>query len=344
MPREQVAIVLRTAGGDVEHRVDGRTLLVQACRMLHVPPGAVSPFVRGRTGLRRATGMHRPIEQLVGDGDGLVLQFDRNINYLALLTEGSGRTQEDRPGEAVTEYAFPAGVYGHVTHAELTEADCRRFVLEAVTDFVEEQNALFGTGRRMVVGTSGGGDSNALLSALAEVAATRDLPLMPVMLLGIPEWDGAAERGSALCHELGLDLAFLDSGRVNQLLGRPASAPDWLGDFRRHFPDDDVDVIGTLAIRLGLADAARRSGTGCVITGLNLEDLLAECFLRLVQGELPLAFPVRVLDGLSFCYPLHRVPKKILDGCHPRYALANYQERSTGVMMGRAIRTTWPSP
>ena len=157
------------------------------------------------------------------------------------------------------------------------------------------------------------------------------------MLLGIPEWDSATDRGEALCQRLGLELRFLDSGYVNGLLGRPADAPDWLGDFRRHFPDDDVDVIGTLAIRLGLADTAREVGAGCAITGLNLEDLLAECFLRLVQGELPLAFPVRVLDGLPFTYPLYRVPKKILDGCHPRYALENYQDRSTGVMMGRAI-------
>jgi hypothetical protein len=46
---------------------------------------------------------------------------------------------------------------------------------------------------------------------------------------------------------------------------------------------------------------------------------------------------IAISDGINFCYPLYRVPKKLLDGCYPEYALANYRERSVGVMMGRAI-------
>ena len=332
----QVTVVLRTAAGDECRTVERGTTLVEACRLLRVPPGAVSSFATGSdSSTRRIVGMGVPLAHLIHHDEHVVLQFDRNINYLAVLgEESSGRAGT---GEPVTEYTFPSGTYGHVTHTGMSTDDCRNFVREAVEDFVTDHEPLLRASSTIVVGTSGGGDSNALLTAL--VAATARLPvtITPVMLLGIPEWDAAAARSTALCSELGLELQLVDSATVNRLLGRPAEQPDWIGDFRLHFPNDDIDVIGTLAIRLGLSDVATRAAATCVMTGLNLEDLLAECFLRLVQGRLPMPFPVRELDDVSFCYPIHRVPKKILDGCHPKYALANYEQRSVGVMMGRAI-------
>lgn len=332
----QVTVVLRTAAGDDCRTVGDSMTLVEACRLLRVPPGSVSSFATRGGSARRIVGMGDRLADLLRPGEQVVLQFDRNINYLAVLgEESSGRASDE--DAAVTEYMFPSATYGHVSHVAMSVDDCRHFVQEAVADFVTDHEPLLRASGTIVVGTSGGGDSNALLTAL--VAATDRLPvtIVPVMLLGIPEWDAAAARGSALCAELGLELRFVESAVINELLGRPVEQPDWIGDFRRHFPTDDVDVIGTLAIRLALSDVARQMAATCVMTGLNLEDLLAESFLRLVQGRLPMPFPVRELDDMSFCYPIHRVPKKVLDGCHPKYSLANYEQRSVGVMMGRAI-------
>jgi hypothetical protein len=333
---EQVTVLLRTAAGDEVRRAEPCTSLVQVCRSALVPPGAVSTFaVNGAGAVRRIVGMDLRLDELVRDGEHVVLQFDRNINYLPLLDAAHVRDATTTP-DPVTEYAFAANTYGHVTHVPLSVAACREFVQEAVDDFVSEHQHLFER-TSVVVGTSGGGDSNALLTALSTATRHLSTQVRPVMLLGIPEWDAAAPRARELCGDLGLTLTHIGAARINALLGRPPTHPDWLGDFRRHFPADDIDVIGTLAIRLALADAARAGGSRCVVTGLNLEDVLAECFLRVAQGRLPLPFPVRDLDGTAFCYPVHRVPKKILDGCHPTYALANYRQRSIGVMMGRAI-------
>lgn len=333
----QVSVVVRTAAEDEVHEFEAATRLIDACRLLRIPPNAISPFAEVDGVTRRVVGLFRSLGDLVPGVDSrLILQFDRNLNYRALLSEveQDAATPEQ---SAVAEYTFPSGNWGHVTHVQLEADSCRAFVAEAVSDFVEQYPDIFKPGARVVVGTSGGGDSNALLSALAHAVDDKDVTLLPVMLLGIPEWDQAVDRAERLCKELGFGLTLILSDEVNTALGRPAHATEWFSDFKQAFPREDSDVIGTLAIRLALSRHAREQKADCVVTGLNLEDLLTECFLRVMQGKQPLEFPVRHLDDVTFCYPVYKVPKKILDGCHPKFSLQNYKERSVGVMMGRGI-------
>ncbi|MGH9972215.1 MAG: hypothetical protein ACREBG_31095, partial [Pyrinomonadaceae bacterium] len=286
---------------------------------------------------RRIVGLRQPLEKILVCGrEEIVLQVDRNLNYQALLSENT-LDNVPPPLEPVAEYTLPSGAYGYVTHAMFDERACREFVHESVADFVDSYHHVLVASSSLVVGVSGGGDSNALLTTLVNVTRGLGIAIVPVMILGVPEWDSAVDRAQELSASVGLELQVIGSRTVNEILGRPSSVPNWLSDFHAHFPREDSDVIGTLAIRLALSSLARRIGASCVVTGLNLEDLLAECFLRLIQGRHPLQFPVRALDGINFCYPVYRVPKKILDGCHPKHSLANYEERSAGVMMGRAI-------
>ena len=92
------------------------------------------------------------------------------------------------------------------------------------------------------------------------------------------------------------------------LLGRSAGSQDWIGDFEAIYPDSDLEVIGTLAVRLALSAVARRVGAQAVVTGLNLEDVLAE----------------------------YRCPKEIIDGCYPKLSLQNYADRYPSYMYWRA--------
>jgi RimJ/RimL family protein N-acetyltransferase len=48
-------------------------------------------------------------------------------------------------------------------------------------------------------------------------------------------------------------------------------------------------------------------------------------------------FPRRVVDGVSIFYPLYRCPKRILDGCFPKYSLENYENRYPSHLHGRAL-------
>jgi len=187
-----------------------------------------------------------------------------------------------------------------------------------------------------VVGVSGGGDSNALLSGLLGSGKFEKSQIIPVMMMGIPDWDLGLERAQSQCADLGLDLQIVGSDEVNTLLGRSSNERDWVGDFESTYRDSDLEVIGTLAVRLALSAIARRHNAQAAVTGLNLEDILAECLLATLRGEPPLPFPTRQIDDVTFWYPMYRCPKKIIDGCNPKLSLQNYADRYPSYMYWRA--------
>lgn len=334
---QEIEVVVRSAGGDERRRFRGDQRLIDLCRNLRVPPNAISTFVEGPRGTRHIVGLYHSASSFIErDGESIVFQLDRNLNYFSLISDSL--LCDDAPSpDAAAEYSFSSGASGHISHAYLTAESCRAFVTEAVRDFLDGHSYAIPEGGSVVVGISGGGDSNAMLTALADAVSDRNVHLFPTILLGVREWDQGLPRAEAICSELGLPLQVVESAEVNRFLGRAGDRLDWVGDFHRHFPHDDAEVVGTLAIRLALSHFARRHRAPSVVTGLNLEGILAECFLRLMQGAQPLEFPVRTLDGIKFCFPVYRVPKKILDGCHPKFARENHAERSIGIMMGRAI-------
>ena len=93
---------------------------------------------------------------------------------------------------------------------------------------------------------------------------------------------------------------------------------DWVTDFEHIFPDIDVEVLGTYAVRLALEYIAKQVGAETIVTGLNLEDILAQCFYNILQGNIPPEFPIRRLAQVGLWDPLYQCPKKIIDGCFPK--------------------------
>jgi hypothetical protein len=218
----KIPVVLRTASGDEVREFAPDLRLIEVCRLLRVPPSAISSFVTGSTSTRRVVGLYEPLDHLArSDGEQLVLQFDRNLNYHALLSDARSSPEQVPAASPVAEYIFPSGTYGYITHATLDAQACRDFVNESVVDFVEAYRDILDESSTIVVGTSGGGDSNALLTTLVDATRNLSVSITPVMLLGVPEWDTAADRAKELCRSLGLSLRFVESERVNQLLGFP---------------------------------------------------------------------------------------------------------------------------
>lgn len=147
------------------------------------------------------------------------------------------------------------------------------------------------------------------------------------MMLGIPDWDRGVSRAQRLCDDIGLELYFVHSNEVGQLLG--TAGTNWAGNFKKAYPESDLEVIGTLAVWLVLSHVSRKFKTNLVVTGLNLEDLLAESFYNIMRGKNILPFPVCEVDAIRICCPLYRCPKHILDGCYLNYALENYLARGS---------------
>ena len=76
-------------------------------------------------------------------------------------------------------------------------------------------------------------------------------------------------------------------------------------------------------------------GTSYICTGLNLEDVLCEELYRVSTGMKPAAIPARKIGDTTLVMPLWLCPKRIIDGCFPKYSLENYDARYPCFSLGR---------
>lgn len=311
--------------------LNGENTLQEICWFNKIPVQNVTFYGITDNNTSIIIGKHEPIKNFKGAFQSIVIRPDRNIDYKSICQKDI----KSRPAiNPVAEYTFPSEGAQENLHFEFSERQCKEYVLQQVSNFFENEVVIEPTSK-IVIGISGGGDSNTIIEAFLTSGKVHRDQIVAVMMLGIPDWDKGRPRAEAICAQHNVELRFVDPYTVNQLLGR-TKENDWLEDFEKVFPDADLEVLGTLAIRLSLISVAKSVGAQAIVTGLNLEDILAECLLSTMQGESPLPFPVRNIDGISLWYPLYSIPKKILDGCHPKYSLANYEERYPSKMMGRA--------
>ncbi|MEE1752745.1 hypothetical protein [Streptomyces sp. SP18CS02] len=270
-----------------------------------------------------------------GDGEEEVIaRISRNINIPGLLGH---ETTSVRPVEnASSEWTFPSpdgGAFQRVV-AQMTAEECLAFVKQSVARTLEAwpQDVPHG----VVVGTSGGGDSNALLSAMIESGRFEPSQVRPVMMLGIPDWDTQVDNARQLCGSLGTELRVVDEAEAADLCGIRGIA-DARDHFLELFPDADLEFLGTWLLRRVLSACARQAGVQAVALGANREDIVAEHLSRLVRGLMPLPAPYRRIGDVLFTYPMWQVPKKIGDGVYPSFSLENYEARNASFSPGRSV-------
>lgn len=254
---------------------------------------------------------------------------NRNVDLLGLSKLALNRKQDT--ANATTEWVFPGaggGAYER-TEAWLSRIDCVAIVQEAVSRVLDAWPA--DVSRRLVVGTSGGGDSNVLLTALAR---SDRVTVVPIIVYG-PDMEVHVRNAQELCSELGCPLTVLHPDETAQLAGI-RSVEDFFAAFERHYPDADIDFPWTWLLRRTLAAAAREQGTQAIAIGANREDLLSEGFLRLARGLPPMPAPYRRVGSEMFVYPMCEVPKKIGDGAYPCQSLDNYRQRRPSISPGRS--------
>jgi tRNA(Ile)-lysidine synthase TilS/MesJ len=159
----------------------------------------------------------------------------------------------------------------------------------------------------------------------------------PVIIQGIPEWDAGLGRVRELCDLYGYHLKVMGPNEVRDLLGIPHDAMDLMARFNAEFCGDDFEFLGTLLIRLALIKYAKEMGVRYICTGLNMEDILCEALYRVCTGKRPCAVPVRKIEDTSLLLPLWLCPKRIIDGCFPKYSLENYETRVPCLSLGRNL-------
>jgi tRNA(Ile)-lysidine synthase TilS/MesJ len=307
--------------------------LKDVCTQAKIPYASVCFY--GISPQRETTsivGLEKTLAELSSDFMEIAIQPDRNIHYPWVILKDKIVSQNP---QAVTEYSFPSETSDtDIVHMQMSQDDCQAYTAYEVSQFIESFSD-FDPDKKIVLGVSGGGDSNTLIRSLLKHPKIKKENLIAVMMLGIPDWDKGLPRAQDLCHTYGVPFRCVNTEQVSTLLNKKGT--DWVGDFEKVFPQEDMEVIGTLAIRLALTHVAKEVGAQAIVIGLNLEDLISESLLHIMGGKLPSPFPVRCVDGMKIWYPLYNIPKKILDGCYPKFSLQNYQDRYPSLMSGRAI-------
>jgi len=327
-----INVVIRSAHGDRTLSARPEESMVDLCRRHELPATQMTAYLRGGAGdLELVVSPLAPLDTYLGDRQ-LILFPNRNLNYFGLLGgdhivhERPGasawlRTRQHGPGDDrfVTEYLTPEQARTLVT-SQVAEA----LRVAAITD------------EPLVVGVSGGGDSNALLGAIVESGLVSRGNIHPVMMLGIPDWDKGIERAEAICSEHQLVLRRVEERETAGILGFADPDRDWVSAFERLFPEDDLEVLGVYGVRRVLQSVAAECGARRVVIGTNLEDCLADALYCLARGKVPFPKPAGPIGEIDIVCPLWLSPKALIDGCYPKYSRENYEARYPSRMIGRA--------
>jgi tRNA(Ile)-lysidine synthase TilS/MesJ len=334
----QPTVWLVTSHGRQRLESTGDERLIDVLNRYGVPWSGISTYVVPRPhGEARLSPCLDVVLRDFAAASEILLYFNRNVNPFLFALGGFQVVDSADPRREATEYFYQrldnARSSSEIFLKKLSPEECRAVIAERVAETVR---SVLPPGADLVVGVSGGGDSNALLHGLSQIR-DHGLVVHPVIIKGIPDWDAGVPRARELCDSYQLELSVMEEPEVKELLGIPRDSASLIDRFQSVFPGDDFEFLGTLLIRLALFKHAGAIGTRFVCTGLNLEDIVCEAMFRISTGLRPAAFPARVIGDNTLVLPLWLCPKRIIDGCFPSFSLANYDARYPCFSLGRNL-------
>ena len=259
-------------------------------------------------------------------GDEIYIRVIRNLDIDNFSPVLGFQKREMFTTEWIETFEKPDGSIGR-TLVQLNQEEAEKSVIEAAKDFFKEYQ-YFGKDK-ILVGASGGGDSNALMNAL--YASISPDKIIVVTLLGFPDWtEASGERARLLCQKYKFQQIMVSSDEVARCCNFKLSLPEVINSFKSRFGSKEIIFLSTFAIQQCLIKKAEEFKIRDIILGANREDVLGEALYYITRGIIPAPFPVRPFGDYNFGFPLWLVPKKIIDGVHPKLSLENYAERDPG--------------
>lgn len=268
--------------------------------------------------------------------NSLHLFFQRNINPINFQFKNSNSS--DASGDENSSYYYFQDIRSDFVARPLlkkmSSEECKKIVENRVHQFIEKHFSP--ENNKIVLGVSGGGDSNAMLHAFSTFSSFK-LDVIPVIVTGLNEWDRGLDRATALCDKYKLTLKVLKQEDVCHIMNFDNSKLSHLEKFESVFPNDDFEGFSVYIIRKCLEHIAKENGINRIAIGANMDDKLSEVIYSIFNNKDPLPFPVRKIGDIDMCYPLWTCTKQIIDGCFPKLSFENYEDRYPSFAPGRAF-------
>jgi tRNA(Ile)-lysidine synthase TilS/MesJ len=254
----------------------------------------------------------------------IVLHCIRNLDLTLVLPQRGAYEKFGSPVTNINQLVTD-NVSCNEKILEIDEHAARSIVHYKVEQFMQE----FSAANTVIVGTSGGGDSNTLIGSLKNtsekgnsktyICFTLDFdPIFPTT--------GSA-RASELCRKYGLEHFIFRSGDIEKMFNMKAGFTDFYNEFNEKFGTNLGEFFGNYIVSLVARHLCKQYQTNEYCLGINREDVVYELLFSLINGYKPLSYPVREIGSIKLLMPLWEIPKKILDSCYPDYSIKNYEER-----------------
>jgi len=329
-------IIISTSSQKINFQTPVELTLEQILLCYKLPTNLFQGFITEDNGRIKPIPLNIYLQD-INESSNVILQCIRNIDLKQILPQKTLNKKIENPINILRDY----DIGNHDCEETVTEIDdnvAKDIVSDKVKKFMQENS----DENTLIVGISGGGDSNTLVKSLKDYS-TQHSPTKKYLCFTLtldPIWpEEGARRAQELCQKYSVDHRIFDEKAIENFLGMRASLQDFYKEFLNKFGRDTQNFFATYIIARVARKLCIQSKTNEFCLGFNREDLLAEIIFALMNGRKPLEYPVRMFDNMKLLMPLWDIPKKLLDSCYPKYSLENYQEREVGDERGTFQRS-----
>ena len=254
----------------------------------------------------------------------IVLRCIRNTDLRDVLPQKISYSKVNNPITTISDLNIGGGECTETIY-EIDTESAKQIVWDKISIFIKAQSQ----SDTIIVGISGGGDSNTLVESLMNFSSGySEKKFVFFTIILNPIWpSSAAERAAELCRKHNIQHQIFGTKEIETLFGMKNGLDKCYAEYCQKFGNNTSHFFGTYLISLVARKLCKKYKTDEYILGFNREDLLADLLYSLMNGQKPLEFPVRRFGKIKLLMPLWEVPKVVLDACYPKYSLSNYQER-----------------
>lgn len=315
---ENRKIIIRTTKGDSLLESFHLHTLEQTLLANKLPTNLFQGYIT-KNGEIKPIPLNKKINEIDSDSE-IIIQCLRNIDFSKVIAQYSDiKVQENsitllRNLNLTEEVCFDEVI-------EINAEQAIEIVKHRVTDFIKE----YSKSKKVLVGISGGGDSNTLVKSLTEI---EDLEVTCFTVTFEEIWHtNSIDRAKELCQNHNSNHLVFTPSDIENAFKMKGTLSSFYNDFKNIFGDDTDEFFATYLISKVARYICKEYDINEYCLGYNREDIFAELLYSILNGRKPLSYPTRKFNEINLLMPLWEIPKKILDACYPKYSIDNYSER-----------------